>query len=966
MPVPKATENTITTHLKAELEELGLKAEAFLSISTPAGRREVDLYVENAGIYLCEAKFTERELIKALEKIQNDYMKYRKFLGINGCFSILYPEELSEPMPLEVLKELISRLNFKLIEVFPPEDTRKSFHVVKGTLSEIARELAKQVLTPPEYVEPSVEWILRALRDSAEYITIGLRHLMGEQLEDLFGGEHVFRNILLYEKGEYPVEDLRIATAYLLVTQLLFYHVLSQRRRGQLPELPDQINRPEDLRYYFEKALKLNYRAIFAYDVVSRIPRKYTNQINTIISVIKALSPEKVGGDLLGTIFHDLVPGEVRKSVAAFYTNVLAAELLAFLAIDSPDAKVADFAVGSGGLLVAAYRRKRQLLKERKGSFTQEDHTKFVEEDLLGVDVMPFAASIAACNLALQAPEFLTNKVNIAVWDSTELTPGTTIPSVAGIKYVLRGQTQLKMFMEESEMIKGVVTLREEEEPDRITLGHYDVIIMNPPFTRQERVRSIPEEYKQVLMDRFSDYKEYLHGQMGYYGYFILLADRFLKEGGRLALVLPAAFLRLRSTQGLRTFLLKHYDIEYIIYSNLNFSEATWRREILFVARKRKDVISDPGKRHALFVRLMELPRSFEEARSMAEQIRSGVSSDRIMLRSVSYEELAECENLDWFKFIIGGISEVWESIKERAKNLIRFGELISSLGARIREGIESRKGMKIHAVLILSDESRARRKKDRWIAEKVRKEDLIVRDRYMKLKALKIPLHAVIPWIRTVADNAFMDLTNEKLDYLVVQRFADIEEFLEDEELIKVLPRWKDYVKDRLGNLIVLRRFVIPAPGTIHLSYYSETPIGAPGMAWIINIDDEVAKILCLWFNSSLNLAQALSLRVEDAWIDIHKYILERFMVPDVTQLSSEEKRLLISTFNKVRKMVFPSLFDQYMMEKNPKEEIDRAFLKILGFDENEINDILRELYAALREELSRLRDIYEKSGRK
>lgn len=55
-------------------------------------------------------------------------------------------------------------------------------------------------------------------------------------------------------------------------------------------------------------------------------------------------------GDLLGTIFHDLIPFETRKSVAAFYTNVLAAELLAWLAIDRPDAKVADFAVGSGGL----------------------------------------------------------------------------------------------------------------------------------------------------------------------------------------------------------------------------------------------------------------------------------------------------------------------------------------------------------------------------------------------------------------------------------------------------------------------------------------------------------------------------------------------------------------------------------------------------------------------------------------
>jgi len=107
----------------------------------------------------------------------------------------------------------------------------------------------------------------------------------------------------------------------------------------------------------------------------------FTDQIKAIFNVIKGLSPEKVGGDLLGTIFHDLVPFQVRKTVAAFYTNVLAAELLAWLSIDNHDCKVADFAVGSGGLLVAAYRRKRHLL-EKEGKFSEVDHRRFVENEI--------------------------------------------------------------------------------------------------------------------------------------------------------------------------------------------------------------------------------------------------------------------------------------------------------------------------------------------------------------------------------------------------------------------------------------------------------------------------------------------------------------------------------------------------------------------------------------------------------
>ena len=132
--------------------------------------------------------------------------------------------------------------------------------------------------------------------------------------------------------------------------------------------------------------MDVNYKTVFSYDVASWVPSSFVEEVRKLISLVKGISPEKVRRDLLGTIFHDLVPFEIRKSVAAFYTNILAAELLANLAIDRWDARVADFACGSGGLLVAAYRRKKELL-EKERPFTQEDHRRFVEEELLGVDV---------------------------------------------------------------------------------------------------------------------------------------------------------------------------------------------------------------------------------------------------------------------------------------------------------------------------------------------------------------------------------------------------------------------------------------------------------------------------------------------------------------------------------------------------------------------------------------------------
>jgi len=126
-----------------------------------------------------------------------------------------------------------------------------------------------------------------------------------------------------------------------------------------------------------------------------------------------------------------------------------------------------DLAVGSGTLLVAAYRRKRELLKQEKGFVDLEKmHRKFLEEDLTGIDIMPFAAHLAVVHLSLQGllAGFESEKIRIAVWGSTELKPGDTIPAISKeLKLAYRRPTP-EMFMkgkpseEEAYVKKGVVT----------------------------------------------------------------------------------------------------------------------------------------------------------------------------------------------------------------------------------------------------------------------------------------------------------------------------------------------------------------------------------------------------------------------------------------------------------------------------------------------------------------------------
>ncbi|RLF09493.1 MAG: hypothetical protein DRJ98_08050 [Thermoprotei archaeon] len=920
------------------------------------GRREVDVWCENAGRYVIEAKFLKSEHLKALSKIYHDYLPDP---SISGGFAVLYPQELSEPLPREVLMELLSKLRFEVVPVFRPEDRRRGFRLFKGTLSEVANFVAELVLEPPEYIEPSVSDIISCLRDIAKEITATLRRLSGADLESLFGGKDVFRNILQYEEREYPVEDLRLAAAYILVNQLLFYHILSRSRPDLFPEIdPYAVRSPSDLKMYFDRVLDINYRAVLGFDVASKIPEKDLPLIREMIYAIKAIAPEKVKGDLLGTIFHDLVPFETRKSVAAFYTNVLAAELLAWLAIDRHDAKVADLAVGSGGLLVAAYRRKRFLLEQER-HFTPEDHRRFVEEDLLGVDVMPFAANVAACHLALQAPEYPTNKVKIAVWDSTELAPGVKIPSIAALRAVLKGQATLEAFAEAGLEVKGVVSLR-EEVPEEVLLEWYDVIIMNPPFTRQER---IPEDYKRVLFERFGDYKDYLHGQLGYYGYFILLADRFLREGGRVAFVLPATVLRIRSCEGIRRFWARKYHVEHIIttWHRSAFSESVRFREVLLVARKDRPA---EGAKTVITV-LKRLPSTLTEARRMADAIRRSQADwedDRVLVKVRDYSEL-KGDIVNWFKYI--SVSDL--SLIDLLEELLKLDKFVPL--SKITEAKESDfrhyKFKNFHGFIIY-DKSRAQKKIDIWVSDRIKEDVLIARHRMLNQK-VSIPLSALGRGLRRPSYVQTMDITDTS-DYLILSWFDGIEDMaaatLTSQELKRfdesVVEAWQEKFEMMKAHVLLSRRFDLSAPGTCLLAYYSDRPVVGVDMWCIKGLSGDDAKISTLWLNSTLNILQVLVHRTETrgAWMKIHDYMLDKFMLPSIKGLNKRDLELLLEVFDEVKHHSFPSILKQLKAGYKVRKEIDSVWLKVLGYKDN-VDVFLDRLYKSLAKEIEFLKEL-------
>lgn len=950
---------TIRNFLLKELEKRGVKVNTEISYTTPIGRLMPDMLLYNGAQYVVETKLgAEAKLLDAMVRLY-DYSKYTQ---TKGAFAVLFPKELRQPWSIEILEKIAKDPKLEYVATAIFKDFRPSQRFA-GNLSQMADWMAAQVLRPL-VVEADTSFAIKVLTEAVASITASVKILRGKELEDIFGGKTVFENILQYEEGRYPLEEMRQAATYLLVNQIIFYHVLSRMDVAFEEIDEDKIGKPSDLLRYFRPVLEKDYTSVFGFDVASRLPESATKTVKRVIMTIKALAPEKIGQDVLGKVFHELIPFNIRKAVAAFYTNNEAAEILAQLSIDKPDAKVIDLAVGSGTLLVAAYRRKRELLRTGRGGISLEDHKRFLEHDLTGIDIMPFAAHLAVMHLSLQALLHETEKVRIAVWDSTELKPDMIIPAICSeLKAAYRRPT-LDMFKEgaitprEAYIKKGTITL-EGVGGEEIPLEKADLVIMNPPFTRQER---LPKEYKSVLAKRFKEFEEYTHGQLGLYGFFAFLADRFVKKDGRIAFVLPATILRVKSARGVRELLTQKYTIEHIItaWERAAFSEGAQFREILLIAKKGKRKMGT----QCCVSSLKKLPSSIEEARVCVQKLETFVkrselgelyTDDDMIAMKVTQEELRKhIDNLYVFisTYDLGLPSLLEKIMVESSDSMIPFETLLKREKGEV---FRFDYAPPFHGAIIV-EPFRAIKNIDEWIIKNLNKTTIAIENRFTK-QTLRVPQKVLERGLRRPSRTDKIDVT-DLLDLIIVKGFSGIEQVMKNPSNIK---KWRKYVEPRLANLVISRRFDISATGTRFLAYYSGIPMVGVDMWCIQGMSDDDAKILSLWFNSTLNLLAMLIHRTETrgAWMKLHEYAMNEMQMLDPKKLKKHERDRLLQHFETVKNVSFPSILEQMKTKFSPRKELDIMFLQMMGYSDDEITQLLDNLYPALANEIEKLKTL-------
>jgi len=259
----------------------------------------------------------------------------------------------------------------------------------------------------------------------------------------------------------------------------------------------------------------------------------------------------------------------------------------------------------------------------------------------------------------------------------------------------------------------------------------------------------------------------------------------------------------------------------------------------------------------------------------------------------------------------------------------------------------------KVHG-FVLRYQDRAKKSIDRWYARQIDSDSLVAVDRITN-EQIRIPTSVVSFGLRSSSNVNTLDVSDES-DFLLLSQFKGIERVCPGLNA-STFEKWQKKVKERASNLLIARRFVLPAPGLSVLAFYSSRPIVGVDLWSIKELYDEDAKILALWFNNSVNLLQVYVLRTLDTWMKIHDYTLNEFLILNFTKLSQKEKQELIDLFNEVKATRLPSILEQ-LKQRNPvRHKIDATILKVMGFAESEIDKLLDELYSLLGDEIKRLK---------
>ena len=397
---------------------------------------------------------------------------------------------------------------------------------------------------------------------------------------------------------------------------------------------------------------RIDYAPVFdiALAVLESFPSSVTSDgiLKTIcVSALEIVSSGiLLRHDFMGRLYHKLLLRTTGHFYATYYTSVPAATLLSTLALRTPNDswqlgslediekfRVIDPACGSGTLLSASYTALKDgyVLARPERLELARLHKMLIEQVIYGWDVLGFAGHLTLTTLALHFNEVNIRRSNIyALKDGVDPSGRAYLGSLE----FLSPQTSLQglSFGAEAERVS-----LDSPNYANIAAADYDLVVMNPPFSRSARPNLkfgyASKEERTIMSRSLSDLakRNAIVGasQAGLGAFFMVLGLTMSKrEDSRIAIVIPRSMLSGVSWAKVRDKYLAECEIEYVV-SNYdpsesgsgvepwNWSERTAIGEVLIVARKTTKPASE---RFTTYIGLWRKPANDVEATLVANQ----------------------------------------------------------------------------------------------------------------------------------------------------------------------------------------------------------------------------------------------------------------------------------------------------------------------------------------------------------
>ncbi|HUT55788.1 MAG TPA: hypothetical protein VM658_20525 [bacterium] len=683
---------------------------------------------------------------------------------------------------------------------------------------------------------------------------------------------------------------------------------------------------------------EINYVPIFrfAQDALNKLSGAHglDDYLRDVVGSVTRIANMKAAlrHDLIGRIYHKLLLEA--KYLGTFYTSVAAASLLSRLCLaprhwrtDWADVEqlknfhVADLACGTGTLLIAASQSladnylRAAAAQGRKITVAElrELHQTLMENVIHGYDVQAAAVHLTASSLAMMAPEIGFRKMRLYILPLGKMEDGSI--RLGSIDYLKEEKlsVQLSLLDEMEESKVGQVT-SSGEAASSAPLPQLDLAIMNPPFVRSvggnllfgsiANREVLQKELKRVL-------GPWANSTAGLGSVFVGVADPYIKPGGRLALVLPAALTSGVAWHKTRDLIAAKYVLEYVVASHdperWSFSENTDLSEVLAVARKKEHANNNNAKEEStVFINLWRNTRSPADAIAIGREILD--CSPAVMGEAGAPEHGIESILLGDVKFAeVTAIS--WKELKN--------GPWLGAAFAQtplLRAAWLLRQGK-----LVLPGEAKARKIPMCPLSE-LGKLGPDRRDIYdgFKMTAAKTPYPAL--WSHKAESMRSISLRTNS--YLEPRTKA-----AEGRHLRKTSLLWP-----LAGKIMIAERMRFNTQGLfcVRLNKKALSNVWWPFV--LHKRKDAFEKILALWLNSTLGIIEAAFLRVQTQgpWVQFKKPILLSMPVLNVLKLSPKRISALVSAYDEICDQ---ELMPLSQMDRDPvRKKIDAAISRALG----------------------------------